>query len=140
MVAYGRSLGSLAAIHVASRHPDLAGLIVESGIADLLERSGDPGRPGEPGDPPRGVRRRGRPPLRPRAKLGGYPGPLLVIHAEHDGMIDPRDARNLLAWSGGSDKELILFPSGNHNTILQLNHVAYRHAVEAFLHRLGLTA
>ncbi len=35
---FGRSIGSVCAVHLASRYPDVfSGLIVESGIAKLLE-------------------------------------------------------------------------------------------------------
>ena len=140
VVAYGRSLGSLAAIELASRHPDLAGLIIESGIADLLERllmRVDPESLGISaaalaGDVARHFDH--------RTKLQAYPGPVLVMHAENDGMIDPCHARNLLAWGGGSDKKLVIFPFGDHNTILRFNQVDYRRAVRDFLERLGLTA
>jgi len=37
-IALGRSIGSLYAIELAHRQPTLAGLIIESGIADPLER------------------------------------------------------------------------------------------------------
>ena len=140
VVAYGRSLVSLAAIELASRHPDLAGLILESGIADLLERLEIRVNTASLGIPPAALAADVARHFDNRAKLQGYPGPMLVIHAEKDGMIDPRHARNLLAWGGGSDKELILFPLGDHNTIVRFNHVDYRNVVRAFLDRLGLTA
>ena len=38
LVFFGRSVGSLFAIHAVFRFPDAGGLIIESGIADLLER------------------------------------------------------------------------------------------------------
>ena len=38
VIAFGRSIGSLYAIELAHRQPALAGLILESGIADPSER------------------------------------------------------------------------------------------------------
>ena len=38
MVFFGRSVGSIFAVHAASRFPEARGLILESGIADVLER------------------------------------------------------------------------------------------------------
>jgi pimeloyl-ACP methyl ester carboxylesterase len=140
LVAYGRSLGSLAAIELASRHRDLAGLILESGVADLLERLRVRVDLASLGIPPAALADDVARHFHNRAKLQAYPGPMLVMHTENDGMIDPRHAQNLLAWGGGAEKELILFPLGNHNTILQFNRVDYRRAVRSFLDRLGLTA
>jgi pimeloyl-ACP methyl ester carboxylesterase len=140
VVAYGRSLGSLAAIEVASRHPDLAGLILESGVVDLFERLRIRVDLASLGIPDAALAADVARYFDNRAKLQTYPGPMLVMHTENDGLIDPRHARSLLAWGSGADKELILFPLGDHNTILHFNHVDYRHAVRAFLDRLGLTA
>ena len=38
LIFFGRSVGSIFAIEAASRFPDAAGLVLESGIADVLER------------------------------------------------------------------------------------------------------
>lgn len=38
LILFGRSVGSIYAIHAASCFPSIAGLIIESGIADPLER------------------------------------------------------------------------------------------------------
>ncbi len=38
VVLFGRSIGSLYALHGVSRRPQLAGLILESGISDISER------------------------------------------------------------------------------------------------------
>src|SRR5664279_1291185 len=38
IIFFGRSLGSLYALHGAARYPRAAGLIIESGLADPLER------------------------------------------------------------------------------------------------------
>src|SRR5262249_3875766 len=38
IVLFGRSIGSLYAVHGVSRHPQLAGVILESGIANITER------------------------------------------------------------------------------------------------------
>ena len=38
IVLFGRSLGSLYAVHGVFRHPQVAGLILESGIANIAER------------------------------------------------------------------------------------------------------
>ena len=46
-----------------------------------------------------------------RAKLASYRGPLLVLHADQDDLLDAAHARRLCSWGGGVDKRLMLFPS-----------------------------
>ncbi len=38
IVLFGRSIGSLYAVHGVSMHPQVAGLILESGVADITQR------------------------------------------------------------------------------------------------------
>jgi pimeloyl-ACP methyl ester carboxylesterase len=139
-VAFGRSLGSLYAVELAARLPQLAGVVVESGVADVAENW----------------------PLRDelaaidrseadwvaavmadfdlRRKLSGYHGGLLVLHAAGDQFLDRSHAERLHAWGAGADKRLVVFPSGNHNTILFANYREYVREVGAFLRRVGVAA
>jgi pimeloyl-ACP methyl ester carboxylesterase len=139
VVVYGRSLGSLAAIELAARHPDLAGVIVESGIADVAERLLLRVEQAEVPFPLDAVPAEVARYFDHRAKLGRYLGPLLVIHAERDDLVPARHARSLHAWGGGAERALVLLPRGDHNSLLWLNRDAYREAVGGFLDRLGLT-
>jgi hypothetical protein len=63
---------------------------------------------------------------------------LLVLHAEHDQFLDRSHAERLHAWGGGSDKRLVIFPTGNHNTILFANLEEYITEVKQFLERVGV--
>jgi pimeloyl-ACP methyl ester carboxylesterase len=65
-------------------------------------------------------------------------GPLLVLHADHDQFLDRSHAERLHAWGGGSDKRLVVFPEGNHNTILHANYVEYLREVSEFLRQTGV--
>lgn len=140
VVSFGRSLGSLYAIELARRLPGLAGLVIESGIAavaDLwpLDREAEAAGSG-PGTAATALATH----FDHRAKLGGYAGPLLILHAAGDELLDRSHPERLHAWGGGVDKRLVVFPHGNHNTILPANFVAYLAELQAFFHAVGLTA
>lgn len=136
VVVFGRSLGSLYAIELARRLPRLAGLIVESGIANLLDLSpvakyGWLGR----GIATAMIRFT---PFNHRRKMKAYAGPVLILHAAGDQLVVPSHAERLTAWSGSTTKRLVMFPRGNHNTILTANVTEYVRAVSEFLQRTGI--
>lgn len=132
VVAFGRSVGSIFAIEAAARFPRLAGLVLESGVADPLERllmRLDPAElEGGPDALVDACARR----LDHRTKLGSYPGPLLVLHALHDDLVPVDNAERLSSWAGGRATARLL-PRGDHNSILQENEDEYFEAVAAFL-------
>jgi pimeloyl-ACP methyl ester carboxylesterase len=138
IVLFGRSLGSLCAIELASRHPDIRGLILDSGIADAFERILLRVSPEELGvsevELESAVARR----LDHRSKLARYPGPLLVLHALHDALVDCSHAERNGSWSGArpEDKELVLFSRGSHNTIFFENRERYITSLRLFLDRI----
>jgi pimeloyl-ACP methyl ester carboxylesterase len=73
-----------------------------------------------------------------RRKLAGYRGALLVLHAEHDRLLDRSHAERLHAWGGGTDKRLVVFAAGNHNSILAANLEEYLEEMKEFLKRAGV--
>jgi pimeloyl-ACP methyl ester carboxylesterase len=119
VIIYGRSVGSIYAIEAAHRRPALGGLVIESGIADPLERVLLRIEPAELGVEPAVIAREAALHLDHQAKLRGYPGPVLVIHAASDDLVDPSHAARNAAWAPRS--ELIVLPRGDHNTILSYN-------------------
>lgn len=133
VVVFGRSVGSMFAIELASRHP-LRGLILESGIADPFERVRLRIKPAELGVSEAEMKAVFADHLDHRAKLGRYSGPMLVLHAEHDGLVDVSHAHRNHAWAAGSNKQLEVFASGNHNSIMGVNWDAYWAAVRSFIH------
>lgn len=140
IVAFGRSLGSVYAIELARRLPDLAGLVLESGIAELsaLWRLEDRMRQiGRTAADLAGALARD---FDHERKLAGYMGPVLVLHSEGDVLVEPWHARKLHAWAGGARKRLALLPHGNHNSILFANAAAYVSELRAFLTECGLPA
>ncbi|MFO0957034.1 MAG: alpha/beta hydrolase [Isosphaeraceae bacterium] len=137
---FGRSLGSLYAVEAAARHPNAAGLILESGIADpvdLLRRR-----------LPllsnltaiAGLEASARRSFDQRAKLAKYPGPVLVLHTERDEIVDRSQGDRLYEWAAGPVKELCMFPKGGHNNILSVNSREYRDRVGAFLSKISLAS
>jgi pimeloyl-ACP methyl ester carboxylesterase len=139
VVVFGRSLGALYAIELARRLPHLAGLVLESSSADVLEAL----LPGLEELERAGVSRAALiaevgQHFDLRRSLRDYKGGLLVLHAGHDQWLDRSHAERLYDWGGGADKKLVVFPEGNHNTILVANFWEYLREVSSFLHRVGV--
>lgn len=134
IIVFGRSVGSIYAIELAGRHPRLGGLILESGIADPLERLLLRVGPDELGATIDELRAEARRCLDHEEKLGRYRGPLLVLHAAHDTLVDPSHAERNFAWAASAQKTLRLLPHGDHNSILRANLGAYLAALREHLH------
>jgi pimeloyl-ACP methyl ester carboxylesterase len=133
VVAFGRSLGSLYAIELARRLPELGGLILESAVASLTDIW--PVKEGQEKDE---IDTALDAYFDQQAKLSNYTGPLLVLHAAGDRLVPQSHAQRLYQWGGGTQKRLAILPQGDHNTILPANVTAYVAEVERFVQRLGL--
>jgi hypothetical protein len=136
-ILFGRSIGSLYAIELVLRQGAIAGLILESGIADPSERFltyADLSAEGiEEADVLAEVERH----FDHRRKLSTYTNPLLILHTENDGLIDISHAERNYNWAGSAQKRLLRFPMGNHNTILGTNWKEYWAAVGDFVRAIG---
>jgi len=136
VIAFGRSIGSLYAIELAHRPAGIAGLIIESGIADPAERFlayADLPAAGIDEDVVFAEVKRH---FNHQQKLSEYSGPLLVMHTENDGLIDISHAERNHAWAAGSRKRLVRFSMGDHNSIMAWNRDAYLQAIGEFSERL----
>jgi len=135
-VLFGRSVGSIPAIHAASLMPDAAGMIIESGIADVLERLLLRVAPGELGishsDLEQEVTRR----LDQQKKIATFRQPLLIMHTAHDGLVDVAHAEALYKSAGSLDKKLKIFASGDHNSIMMMNAETYFGLIGEFLKKV----
>jgi alpha-beta hydrolase superfamily lysophospholipase len=132
VIAFGRSIGSLYAIELVHRHPEIAGLIIESGIADPGERFltyADLSAAGIDEDEVLAEVRRH---FNHKKKLAGYLGPLLILHTERDGLVDISHAERNFKWSGSSQKQLVRFPLGDHNSIMAWNQQEYFAEIREF--------
>jgi len=119
--------------------PQLAGLILESGIADVVEAL-EPmfGEVHELSCTKEELLAEIKTHFDLGTSLQGYKGSILVLHAAQDQLIDSSHAERLHAWAGGKDKKLVVFPGGNHNTVLLANYVEYVEEVKSFLQRAGM--
>ncbi len=124
LVVMGRSLGSASALELAAAYPDqIAALIVESGFAfagPLLQLLGV--NLGAIGFQEKAG-------FRNVDKIKAYPGPTLIIHAEHDHIIPFSDGQALYNASGARDKILLKIPQANHNDILLQGFAEYMAAI-----------
>lgn len=136
LIVFGRSIGSLYAIELADRLPSIAGLIIESGIADPSERFLTYADLKSAGLEEADVLAEVGLHFDHQMKLGDYQQPLLILHTENDGLIDISHAERNLEWAASKQKQLIRFPHGNHNSILPANVEEYLTAVGNFVRRL----
>jgi pimeloyl-ACP methyl ester carboxylesterase len=138
IVAFGRSLGSLFAVDVAAHHPDIAGLVIESGIADPLEGAIARVSAEDLGTSPDVLAAEVAARFDQRAKIALYHGPVLVLHTAQDRLIPSSHAERLAAWAGSApaDKKLVIFEHGDHGTIYPANRDEYVAHLAAFLVRL----
>lgn len=132
LVVMGRSLGSASALEIAAAYPDrVSGLIVESGFAfagPLLQllgvNLGAIGFQETAG-------------FRNVDKIKAYPGPTLIIHAEHDHIIPFSDGQALYNASGALDKTLLKIPHANHNDILLQGFAEYMAAIKGMANKIS---
>lgn len=130
IVAFGRSLGSLYALELVRQLPTLAGLILESGIADFFERF-----PLLANNDQAAIL---YPRLYQRVKLEQLRCPLLVMHAENDRLVEISHGVRLHDWAASLVKKLVRFERGDHNSIFPVNMHSYGVEVESFCERVGI--
>ena len=132
-VLYGRSVGAIFAVEWAFQEPKIAGLILESGVADPMQRLEIRLDPQELGVDRAHFEAACAQRLDHREKLSGYFGPLLVLHAAHDTLVTAEHAQRHMKWAPGPDKRLVLFPRGDHNDVMAANWADYLQQLSDFL-------
>ncbi|MBC8354801.1 MAG: alpha/beta hydrolase [Planctomycetes bacterium] len=135
-IVFGRSIGSLYAIELAHRRPNIAGLIIESGIANPAERFLAYADLKTANLDEAEILAEVKHHFNHKAKLSGYTKPLLILHTEHDGLIDISHAERNLKWAASSQKRLLRFPRGDHNSIMAYNFDEYLKAIASFVKSL----
>ena len=136
IVLFGRSIGSLYAVHGVSRHPQVAGVILESGIANITERFFMRVQPEELGMSTTTLVDELQRHFDYAVKLRGFQGRTLVLHTRHDELVHVRHAELLYA-AAPEPKTLHIFDQGGHNDIFYRNRQVYTQLVETFLAALA---
>ncbi len=136
LILFGRSVGSLFAVKAAELFPDVAGLILESAIADPLERLLLRVTPDELATTPELLATAVTEAMNIRQTMAHFSKPTLIMHTRHDGLIDASHAERLANWCGGP-VQLEIFPQGNHNDIMFVNGPIYFALVHEFLNALS---
>ncbi len=119
VLVYGRSIGSIPALHVAAQRP-VRGLVIESGIADVHERIAMRVWPSELGIEPDQLQAELRAEFDHQAKMHATTCPVLVMHTHGDHMVHPSHAERLANWAG-ERAALRMFDEGDHNSIYAYN-------------------
>lgn len=115
------------------RQPNIAGLVIESGIADPSERFLTYADLAAAGIDEADVHAEVEKHFSHKQKLSNYANPLLILHTEDDGLIDISHAERNHEWAGSAEKRFVRFPHGNHNTIFRANLNEYCEAVRSFV-------
>ena len=130
VVAFGRSIGSLYAVELARRLP-LGGVILDSGIHDLAERLLCRLTPEELGVTDAFFENDIRTHFDQGQKLSQFEGPVLLLHARDDQLVNATHAeRNAAACQR---PQLKLLPLGGHNNLYSVNRRVYLDSVREFL-------
>ncbi|MFC1916807.1 alpha/beta hydrolase [Chloroflexota bacterium] len=125
----GRSLGSIPAIELGFHHQDeICGLIIESGSANNLHRlleyinnadikmllSEDSL-------------------FLNKVKIRQVQKPTLIIHGEYDQTLPLTEGQELYQNSGAKDKQLLIIPGADHNSIMAVALDLYFDTIEEFI-------
>lgn len=132
IIFFGRSLGSLYAVHGVFLYPQAAGLIVESGLAEPLERILVRIEPQHIGATMDSLKEAVARHLNQKRKIASFQGRLLILHTQNDDLVSVSHAENLYEWAQ-EPKELLIFERGDHNNIMAVNSESYFRAVARFL-------
>jgi len=132
IIFFGRSLGSLYAMHGVHLYPQAAGLIIESGLADPLDRVLMRVEPWQLDTTMEVLQEEVDRHLNQREKIAGFSGSKLIMHTRNDDLVEVSHAERLYQWAG-EPKQLLIFERGNHNNIMEVNRQAYFQAVGDFI-------
>ncbi len=132
LIIMGRSLGSAAAIELASQQDsDIAGLVIESGFAytmpvlQVLGVNTDAlGLVEEDG-------------FRNDEKMFEVNIPTYILHAQFDEIISVSSAETLMANCAARGRKFNVIPGAGHNNIIQKVGMMYFQEIAAFINKIG---
>jgi fermentation-respiration switch protein FrsA (DUF1100 family) len=129
----GRSLGSMAALELASKYQEqMKGLIIESGfpsVVRIMFRLGIPA-------PVMGREKIDRECLERMKKIFL---PTLIIHGDQDSLVPVENAKTIYQHLGSLQKELLIIPSATHNDIMLVGFKDYFNALQRFIEKTDRT-
>ncbi len=127
IVLYGRSIGGAIAVHLASQHPEAAGLILESSFTSLQAVVGrSPLAAIFPLD--RLINQR----FDSLSKVRSLPAPLLLLHGTADTVV-PADMSQTLYDAAPGPKTLLWIDGADHNNLPELGGDRYAEAIQTFV-------
>lgn len=132
IILFGRSVGSIYAIHGSSIFPEISGLIIESGISNVAHRVLKRVFPDEIDSTYDEIIEEDRKYFDHQAKLEEFQGKTLILHTKNDSLVSSSNAMELYEWAN-EPKELKLFINGDHNDIMAVNKLDYLDTVKEFI-------
>lgn len=135
LILFGRSIGSIYAVHGVQQFPRIAGLIIESGISRLMERLLARIQPEEMDIAVQQLQAEVDTHFNQQAKLAEFKGATLVLHARGDRLVPCSHGQQLYEWAP-EPKTLKIFEKGDHNDILVVNTESYIKQLYTFLAQL----
>jgi hypothetical protein len=109
-----------------------AGLVLESAIADPLERILARLEPWQLGVTGEELGSEVERLFNQQQKLAAFMGQTLLMHTRNDDLVEVSHAERLHAWANGP-KELVIFERGEHNNIMEVNMDSYFAHLERFI-------
>ena len=135
IIFYGRSVGTIYAVHAVSVFTNAYALILESGIADVKERiMMRISSPSEINSSENELQQEFETYFNTEKKLSVFKGKSLVLHTINDQLVDVNHGKQLYNFLN-EPKKLHLFERGDHNTILAINDNEYFSIVFDFLNK-----
>jgi len=123
----GRSLGSMAALELASQYQEqMKGLLIESGFPSVVRIMFHLGVPA----PIMGRENIDRECLERIKKITL---PTLIIHGDQDSLVPLENAKIIYQHLGAREKKLLIIPSATHNDIMIVGFKDYFTAIQQFI-------
>lgn len=131
----GRSLGSVPAIDLASRHDDeVKGLILESAIADTLPLVKSLNIETN------GIHITEEDGFQNLQKIESITLPTFIFHGARDEIIAADEAEKLQSFSGARTKEFVVIPGATHNSMIVTGGKLYFQTIKTFIDKVtGMT-